>query len=65
MHRSSHRVGAEDAESEKNIFSAISVVMRKNPKIIKIAKSYVKEIKYLQVLIFAKSDFFSRPVPLR
>ena len=39
--------------------------MRKNPKIIKIAKSYVKEIKYLQVLIFAKSDFFSRPAPPR
>ena len=35
--------------------------MRKNPNIIKIAKFYVKEIKYLQVLIFAKSDFFSRP----
>ena len=37
---------------------AFSAVMRKNPKIIKIAKSYVKEIKYLQVLIFAEKRFF-------
>jgi hypothetical protein len=25
----------------------------------------LNEIKYLQLLIFAKRDFFSRPVPLR
>ncbi len=28
-------------------------------------KFCLNEIKYLQLLIFAKRDFFSRPVPLR
>lgn len=39
--------------------------MRKNPKIIKNYKFCLNEIKYLQLLIFAKRDFFSRPAPLR
>jgi hypothetical protein len=53
----------DSAEQEfvirKSSNSATSVVMRKNPKITKNCKFCLNEIKYLQLLIFAKRDFFS------
>jgi hypothetical protein len=60
-----HRRDKEYAEWSSTLPSAPSAVMRKNPKIIKNYKFCLNEIKYLQLLIFAKRDFFSRPASLR
>ena len=67
-----HRGGTEDTELEKFEFrnSNSEILLcelcghEKKLKNDEIRKIGINEIKCLQLLIFAKRDFFSRPAPL-
>ena len=57
-------VNLGDVISAKGVgdFTAEALVVRKNPKNDEVRNIGINEIKYLQLLILAKIDFFSRPL---
>jgi hypothetical protein len=57
----SHHGPSAEEPQPKRYFTAETPVMRKNSKIRQNRKICLNEITYLQLLIFGKRDFFSRP----